>query len=688
MGWDPRSPVDPTHMPAPAPWWDDPRFTRTRPPDPAPAPPPGPAPTTPLPEVPSPIAPEEFASILYGRGIPSILAGTVEVGGNIIEGPFFGASGNEIIVSFIAAYYTPINYWDATRTVTRLRFHGTEAWNSTDGVLLSGLNVGGATTGTEQRVRFTTGTLTQTADAWSVGINGAANAIAYVPLVTGVFENIRVLQFNNQVPFTSVEVQDTAFGDPDDLVSWADALPAIMRFSGRPADEFEAIDVSEGEYAYIFNGKIMDVEFLAGMKKLKPNWNILTKDKLYVVEKGITSLDLTVDLNKLIKRGTDPFTIHHADILLNTREKLVNFSDVERDYESSTVRVAEDLEPIESTEAFDSETLSFPGVSTASRMLAQAQFAYATEEMQREKSEFTGNRYYLGLDPGDTYRIPTDEMDYFHRASEVVRKADMTVDVKGEGVLTCALAVDLDDLDLTGMSAGWSMSRTLLSSYTGTYYDTSVGQISSINDQSGHSYDFTQTGGLNGPAVSTAGANSRACASFNGIDESLHTFGVTLAELITASDGYIIISAIVDALTTNSATIYLNDALFASNLAYMGFGLKHTSASPDVSSGHAYNYDGNYDIADTTFTIGDEMVVELRREGGNLYSRINKGSWVGPIASGNTQVMTDDLHLFRSPLGAILTDGKFFEMVAFKVVPDEATRDSLATNFMNWIGAS
>jgi hypothetical protein len=106
------------------------------PPDPVPAPAPGPAPTTPLPSVPVSDCAGRVRRGFVQAGIPSILAGTVEVGGNIIEGPFFARPG-QIIVSMIVAYYTPINYWDHTRTVT-VRFPRQGSLELDDGALSPG----------------------------------------------------------------------------------------------------------------------------------------------------------------------------------------------------------------------------------------------------------------------------------------------------------------------------------------------------------------------------------------------------------------------------------------------------------------------------------------------------------------------------------------------------------------------
>jgi hypothetical protein len=396
--------------------------------------------TPPLVAPPTPIDPAQLAAVLYDKTIPIGFSTRAQWGGRIIEGPVFGVINNERVASFITGYYIPINFWDTTRTVSELYFRGQLAWSLGSGALMSGLKVGVPTVGGLATVRFNTGTLSQEPDAWSVARYGVDRAIAYVPLVTATFENIRLAQFDNTVPFTSVTVDDSAYGTPGDFIAWADAIEALAQYDGRGPDEFETVDVSGGLSALILGNNITFTDLLAAMRKHKPQWNVRTADKLYLVEKGLFSLDLTLDQAKLVSHGSQPITVHSSDAFDKPREKICHYLDVDRDYEPSNTRVAEDIDPIIVTDSFGTDSYDIPVASMADIVMAETSFAYYTGEVARRKSEFSGMAYYLGLEPGDCYQWTTaGGRTLYHRVNEIVRRADFTVDVKGEGFLTCAI---------------------------------------------------------------------------------------------------------------------------------------------------------------------------------------------------------------------------------------------------------
>jgi hypothetical protein len=396
--------------------------------------------TPPLVAPPTPIDPAQLAAVLYDKTIPIGFSTRAQWGGRIIEGPVFGVVNNERVVSFIAGYYIPINFWDTTRTVSELYFRGQLAWSIGDGALMSGLNVGVATSGGNATVRFNTGTLSQQPDAWSIARYGVDNAIAYVPLVTATFENIRLAQFDNTVPFTSVTVDDSAYGTPGDLVAWADAIEALALYDGRGPDEFETVDVTGGLSALILGNNITFTDLLAAMRKHKPQWNVRTADKLYLVEKGLFALDLALDQTKLVNHGAQPIVVHSSDAFDKPRETICHYLDVDRDYEPSNARVAEDIDPVIVTDSFNTDSYDIPVASTADIVMNETSFAYYTGEVARRKSEFSGMAYYLGLEPGDCYKwITASGRALYHRANEIVRRADFSIDVKGEGFLTCAI---------------------------------------------------------------------------------------------------------------------------------------------------------------------------------------------------------------------------------------------------------
>jgi Putative phage tail protein len=453
--------------------FDTPNINRPLGSDPYTKPVPTPAPTLPapqpappaLPPAPTPIDPQQLAATLYDKFIPAVVSDLVQVGGRIIEGPDYTVINNESVVSFAAAYFIPMNWWQATRTVTKLWFRGKEAWNTTAGALMSDLHVGVATSSNQQTVRFNTGTLTQPADAWSVAKYGSGAAIAYIPCVTATFENIRLAQFDGFTPFTSVTVQDTAFGTPGDGVPWASALATLARYAGRDLSEFETVDVSGAVGAIILGSAMTDMEVFAGLRKLRPNWTLRTGRKLYIVEKGPLDLDLTIDRDNVLANDDQPITFGGIDAFDKPKTLKCNYINSVRDYEPDYVTAGEDSFPVPSTDAFDEDDFNLPIASTPSEMVSQLSYAYYTGEMARETAEYTGMAPYYGIEVGDTQLIAGDR-DYYQRVVEVTRKPDFTIDVKTEGFLTCAIAgsgpppVVLATLD--GTPANVTLSSDLL----------------------------------------------------------------------------------------------------------------------------------------------------------------------------------------------------------------------------------
>jgi hypothetical protein len=119
--------------------------------------------------------------------------------------------------------------------------------------------------------------------------------------------------------------------------------------------------------------------------------------------------------------------------------------------------------------------------------MAETSFAYYTGEVARRQSEFSGMAYYLGLEPGDCYKWTTASgRALYHRVNEIVRRADFTIDAKGEGFLSCAIETEgrgfdpdttvdtsLSNSNLTAThtsAATNSGARVRLTHDTGKYY--------------------------------------------------------------------------------------------------------------------------------------------------------------------------------------------------------------------------
>jgi len=226
-------------------------------------------------------------------------------------------------------------------------------------------------------------------------------------------------------------------------------------------------------------------------------------------------------------------------------------------------------------------------------------------------------------------------------------------------------------LDGTSPTGAWSMFRDLLTSFVGgTRYTTATG-VNQLTDQSGNARHFSQSGGVSQPVVTTAGPLSRTCADFDGVNHLLQTTGFTLADFISASSGYVIVSFIADAITTSAPNIYNNSSVFADGSGYVGVFMK----TPNVIA--SYNWDGSEKSTTATITTATPYIVEWRHDTGNLYIRINGGTETS-IASGNTSVLTGVLLLAG---GNSRGNIKVFELATWSTVPSLATRDAIVADF-------
>jgi len=238
-------------------------------------------------------------------------------------------------------------------------------------------------------------------------------------------------------------------------------------------------------------------------------------------------------------------------------------------------------------------------------------------------------------------------------------------------------ALPLDGLTATG---AWSMSRDLLTTFVGgTRYTTATG-VNSLNDQTGNARHFTNSGGSQQPAVTTAGPNSRTCADFDGNDDSLGA--VALSSLMSSTAGWIVVSCIVDAITVDQGTgslVYLNNGVCGDAGGYAGLVTRTTG--PSVT---AFNYDGNYDTLSNTIATGTPYVFTWRHEGGNIYMSVNGGS-ESLVASGTTSNMSGQFCI-----GQAYGKGnvKIFEVATFSTIPSSDERDALVADMMDWIGAA
>lgn len=232
-------------------------------------------------------------------------------------------------------------------------------------------------------------------------------------------------------------------------------------------------------------------------------------------------------------------------------------------------------------------------------------------------------------------------------------------------------------LDGTTPTGAWSVSRRLLSSYTGANYDAVGGAVATLYNQTGANNLAQGTAGAR-PTLTTAGPNSIAAMDFLVTDQE-NLSGASLDTYYNAGDAYTAISFMVDAFTSNSATQALNDLLFGDNNAFLGSTLRVGGLL------YVFNWDGNYDVTTLNIVTGTAYVLEAWHEAGVLNARINMGTIV-TAASGNTTTLTNPFRIGGGGASRGM-DGKIFEVVTYDAVPASGTRNAIATSFMSLIGA-
>lgn len=368
------------------------------------------------------IEPQQLQAILYGKDIPVFVGGKMRIGGRIIEGPFFGGTSEAPTVSYIASHALCANP-AGTRTITEFSLRGRVAWTVTDGALLDGLTV-----------EFKTGSETQTPFASSVTRYGDS-AIAYRGHILSCVTDLPLSTFAGVVPFPSVLVEDSTFGDPDDGITREDALETILRYARLDDDEFE-VDVTGSDIAWILGQKTELIPFLQSLRKIFVNWNVTATDKLRIIEPGAFSIDATITRDNTIARS---LKFSRVEPLTKPREKIYRFIDIDRDYEPNAATARQELFPFPTTASVESETIELPIVTQASQAVADVNYALFQEEVARKRLEGVGMVSLLGLEAGDGNEFEDHSHFRFRgRISETVKNAaDWTIDFKSETWLNC-----------------------------------------------------------------------------------------------------------------------------------------------------------------------------------------------------------------------------------------------------------
>ncbi len=237
-------------------------------------------------------------------------------------------------------------------------------------------------------------------------------------------------------------------------------------------------------------------------------------------------------------------------------------------------------------------------------------------------------------------------------------------------------------LDGLGPAVAWSAFRYLLTAYVGNPKYTLATGVSSWLDQSGNGLDMNQGTGGAQPLIAAAGPSSRDSLVFDGSDDIL--VGAALSSFISASAGYMIMSFVPITITYSNLQPYDNHIIIGDHDGYAGIFVKETG-TPDTAI--VYNYDGTNDVAiSQTINVGSAYVVEWRHETGNVYIRVNAGSWSAATASGNTASLIGLMRMGGRGFG-FMANVNLFEGATWTSVPSSGDQDTIAADFVQAIGA-
>jgi hypothetical protein len=243
-----------------------------------------------------------------------------------------------------------------------------------------------------------------------------------------------------------------------------------------------------------------------------------------------------------------------------------------------------------------------------------------------------------------------------------------------------ALGPPLDTV--SSVTGAWSLSRDMLTAFAGgTRYTKTGTAIITLEDQSGNNRDFTDAGFVQRrPTETTAFPASVLCADFSGVS-TMTMANVALSNFISASSGAVVVSVIVDAISSNVTPSYSNDAIIADGSVYMGLYARNLSGV----TFYAFNWDGSEDAPATPGAVGTAYVLMWRHDGGNIYVSVNGGTEVS-VASGNTQVLTGLLLLGGNAAGSAC-NCKIAEAFATSNGSQTAALATAIANMKSYIGA-
>jgi len=235
--------------------------------------------------------------------------------------------------------------------------------------------------------------------------------------------------------------------------------------------------------------------------------------------------------------------------------------------------------------------------------------------------------------------------------------------------------LDEDDAALLDEGGGFLLDETDISDFLAG----STGYVSQLFDQSGNGRHLVQATTTKQPIYESSDELiGQPAASFDGDDDLLATAG-NMSNLISTSDGWLVIAGRIDELAFDSATATADHLLLGDQGQKIGL---YARAGGNL---YGFNNDGAGDTVTDAVPVLEPFVATLRHGSGTLYTSVN-GRTELSAASGATSSLAS-LFQVGDIAGSNATDMHVFAVLAFSTPPAEEERKRIVERLMRWVRA-
>jgi hypothetical protein len=231
--------------------------------------------------------------------------------------------------------------------------------------------------------------------------------------------------------------------------------------------------------------------------------------------------------------------------------------------------------------------------------------------------------------------------------------------------------------NIAGLTGWWdaSDSNTLFDAASGGSLVSADGTVARLEDKSGNSRHFTQSGlSTTRPVRKTAVRNSLDVLRFDGSNDWM-TSSVSFTSIFTSTAGTCFVVAKAETISLNASSPYDNEMVLSENLGGQGFFAVRSTGS--VSS---FGYDSDYREASDTYAAGDWIVLTTWHDGTTLRVAVNDGT--AQSASLATRVFLGSMRIGVNYDTFRFFDGDVGEIITYNQTLSQNDREFVQSDLM------